>query len=355
LAKINFAIVGVMKDMEVSGNTTSMGVGAIAAIGVKDALSTRVKIARNIIGPSWYGLTANNCRNVLFSKNIGDYSEPDFLITDQYQAPVKLDATDPNAFYCTLPIAAGKIIKIVDSVYTVASYSSISAQDLFGQPKYYKLSTFYKITLTTPIQPDFHTFANILFAWSTLNTTNGTHAMITNNAAFSQGNVVDGAENVKFIGNDMAGWKYGFNPQNIFSALGGEQEFYLSNTLKCESWLRTGLALASRVSIADNASSMGTSMTAVVTGSDTTYWKPSKTIGKDGVAATGAAPTRNYFRVDKTCFVIGYRVILRNWSATEDVKLVLANVNSPITITAAGAGTEKVVEVKTHLYALSPG
>ncbi|WP_224325038.1 hypothetical protein, partial [Klebsiella variicola] len=126
-------------------------------------------------------------------------------------------------------------------------------------------------------------------------------------------------------------------------------------TLKCESWLRTGLALASRVSIADNGSPMGTSMTAVVTGSDTTYWKPSKTIGKDGVAATGAAPTRNYFRVDKTCFVIGYRIILRNWSATEDVKLVLANVNSPITITAAGAGTEKVVEVKTHLYALSPG
>ncbi|VDA37127.1 hypothetical protein BANRA_03844 [Klebsiella quasipneumoniae] len=355
LAKINFAIVGVMKDMEVSGNTTSMGVGAIAAIGVKDALSTRVKIARNIIGPSWYGLTANNCRNVSFIKNTGEYSEPDFLITDQYQAPVKLHPTDPYSFYCTAAIAADKIIKIVDSVYTVAGFSPISAQELFGQPKYYKLSTFYKITLTTPIQPDFHTFANILFAWSTLNTTNGTHAMITNNAAFSQGNVVDGAENVKFISNDMAGWKFGFNPQNIFSALGGEQEFYLSNTLKCESWLRTGLALASRVSIADNGSPMGTSMTAVVTGSDTTYWKPSKTIGKDGVAATGAAPTRNYFRVDKTCFVIGYRIILRNWSATEDVKLVLANVNSPITITAAGAGTEKVVEVKTHLYALSPG
>ncbi|MGF3526606.1 hypothetical protein ACQX7J_17000 [Klebsiella pneumoniae] len=355
LAKINFAIVGVMKDMEVSGNTTSMGVGAIAAIGVKDALSTRVKIARNIIGPSWYGLTANNCRNVSFIKNTGEYSEPDFLITDQYQAPVKLHPTDPYSFYCTAAIAADKIIKIVDSVYTVAGFSPISAQELFGQPKYYKLSTFYKITLTTPIQPDFHTFANILFAWSTLNTTNGTHAMITNNAAFSQGNVVDGAENVKFISNDMAGWKFGFNPQNIFSALGGEQEFYLSNTLKCESWLRTGLALASRVSIADNDSPMGTSMTAVVTGSDTTYWKPSKTIGKDGVAATGTAPTRNYFRVDKTCFVIGYRVILRNWSATEDVKLVLANVNSPITITAAGAGTEKVVEVKTHLYALSAG
>ncbi|WP_193312502.1 hypothetical protein, partial [Raoultella ornithinolytica] len=355
LAKINFAIVGVMKDMEVSGNTTSMGVGAIAAIGVKDALSTRVKIARNIIGPSWYGLTANNCRNVSFIKNTGEYSEPDFLITDQYQAPVKLHPTDPYSFYCTAAIAADKIIKIVDSVYTVAGFSPISAQELFGQPKYYKLSTFYKITLTTPIQPDFHTFANILFAWSTLNTTNGTHAMITNNAAFSQGNVVDGAENVKFISNDMAGWKFGFNPQNIFSALGGEQEFYLSNTLKCESWLRTGLALASRVSIADNASSMGTSMTAVVTGSDTTYWKPSKTIGKDGVAATGTAPVKNYFRVNKTCFVIGYRVILRNWSATEDVKLVLANVNSPITITAAGAGTEKVVEVKTHLYALSAG
>lgn len=355
LAKINFAIVGVMKDMEVSGNTTSMGVGAIAAIGVKDTQSTRIKITRNIIGPSWYGLTSNNCRNVSFIKNTGEYSEPDFLITDQYQAPVKLDATDPNSFYCTLPIAAGKIIKIVDSVYTVASYSSISAQDLFGQSKYYKLDTFYRITLTTPIQPDFHTFANILFAWSTLNTTNGTHAMITNNAAFSQGNVVDGAENVKFIGNDMAGWKFGFNPQNTFSVLGGEQEFYLSNTLKCESWLRTGLALASRVSISGNVSSMGSSMTAVVTGSDTTYWKPSKTIGKDGVAATGAAPTRNYFRVDKTCFVIGYRVILRNWSATEDVKLVLANVNAPIMITAAGAGTEKVVEVKTHLYALSAG
>ncbi|EMF1899687.1 hypothetical protein V2G80_000752 [Raoultella ornithinolytica] len=355
LAKINFAIVGVMKDMEVSGNTTSMGVGAIAAIGVKDALSTRVKIARNIIGPSWYGLTANNCRNVSFIKNTGEYSEPDFLITDQYQAPVKLHPTDPYSFYCTAAIAADKIIKIVDSVYTVAGFSPISAQELFGQPKYYKLSTFYKITLTTPIQPDFHTFANILFAWSTLNTTNGTHAMITNNAAFSQGNVVDGAENVKFISNDMAGWKFGFNPQNIFSVLGGEQEFYLSNTLKCESWLRTGLALASRVSIADNGSPMGTSMTAVVTGSDTTYWKPSKTIGKDGVAATGAAPTRNYFRVDKTCFVIGYRIILRNWSATEDVKLILANVNSPITITAAGAGTEKVVEVKTHLYALSAG
>ncbi|EPK9800799.1 hypothetical protein LB147_004217, partial [Raoultella ornithinolytica] len=277
------------------------------------------------------------------------------LITDQYQAPVKLHPTDPYSFYCTAAIAADKIIKIVDSVYTVAGFSPISAQELFGQPKYYKLSTFYKITLTTPIQPDFHTFANILFAWSTLNTTNGTHAMITNNAAFSQGNVVDGAENVKFISNDMAGWKFGFNPQNIFSVLGGEQEFYLSNTLKCESWLRTGLALASRVSIADNGSPMGTSMTAVVTGSDTTYWKPSKTIGKDGVAATGAAPTRNYFRVDKTCFVIGYRIILRNWSATEDVKLILANVNSPITITAAGAGTEKVVEVKTHLYALSAG
>ncbi|MDW0348063.1 hypothetical protein [Klebsiella variicola] len=355
LAKINFAIVGVMKDMEVSGNTTSMGVGAIAAIGVKDTQSTRIKIAKNIIGPSWYGLTSNNCRNVSFIKNIGEYSEPDFLITDQYQAPVKLDATDPNSFYCTLPIAAGKIIKIVDSVYTVASYSSISAQELFGQPKYYKLDTFYKITLTTPIQPDFHTFANILFAWSTLNTTNGTHAMITNNPAFSQGNVVDGAENVEFIKNDMSGWKFGMTPQNTFSVLGGEQEFYLSNTLKCESWLRTGLALASRVSIAGNDSSMGTSMTAVVTGSDTTNWKPSKTIGKDGVAVTGAAPTRNYFRVDKTCFVIGYRVILRNWSATEDVKLVLANVNSPITITAAGSGTEKVVEVKTHLYALSAG
>ncbi|VCW26637.1 hypothetical protein BANRA_04285 [Klebsiella variicola] len=355
LAKINFAIVGVMKDMEVSGNTTSMGVGAIAAIGVKDALSTRVKIARNIIGPSWYGLTANNCRNVSFIKNIGEYSEPDFLITDQYQAPVKLDPTDPNAFYCTAAIAAGKIIKIADSVYTVTGYSAISAQDLFGHATYYKLSTFYKITLTSAIQPDFHTFANILFAWSTLNTTNGTHAMITNNPAFPQGNVVDGAENVEFIKNDMSGWKFGMNPQNTFSVLGGEQEFYLSNTLKCESWLRTGLALASRVSIADNGSPMGTSMTAVVTGSDTTYWKPSKTIGKDGVAATGAAPTRNYFRVDKTCFVIGYRIILRNWSATEDVKLVLANVNSPITITAAGAGTEKVVEVKTHLYALSPG
>ncbi|HGT2815323.1 TPA: hypothetical protein ACM2WJ_004352 [Klebsiella pneumoniae] len=355
LAKINIAVVGVMKDVEVSGNTLAMGVGAIAAIGVKDALSARIKIARNIIGPCWYALTANNCRNVLFSKNTGDYSEPDFLITDQYQAPVKLDATDPNAFYCTLPIAPGKIIKIANSVYTVASSSPVSAQDLFGREKYYKLSTFYKITLTTPRQSDFYTFANILFAWSTLNTTNGTHAMITNNAAFSQGNVVDGAENVRFIGNDMAGWKFGFNPQNIFSALGGEQEFYLSNTLKCESWLRTGLALASRVSIADNDSPMGTSMTAVVTGSDTTYWKPSKTIGKYGVAATGTAPTRNYFRVDKTCFVIGYRVILRNWSATEDVKLVLANVNSPITITAAGAGTERVVDVKTHLYALSPG
>ncbi|MDW0343998.1 hypothetical protein [Klebsiella variicola] len=355
LAKINIAIVGVMKDMEVSGNTLAMGVGAIAAIGVKDSLSTRIKIARNIIGPCWYALTANNCRNVSFTKNIGEYSEPDFLITDQYQAPVKRDPTDPNAFYCTLPIAAGKIIKIADSVYTVASSSAVSAQDLFGQAKYYKLDTFYKITLTSAIQDDFHTFANILFAWSTLNTTNGTHAMITNNPAFSQGNVVDGAENVEFIKNDMSGWKFGMTPQNTFSVLGGEQEFYLSNTLKCESWLRTGLALASRVSIAGNDSSMGTSMTAVVTGSDTTNWKPSKTIGKDGVAVTGAAPTRNYFRVDKTCFVIGYRVILRNWSATEDVKLVLANVNSPITITAAGAGTEKVVEIKTHLYALSLG
>ncbi|WP_224325030.1 hypothetical protein, partial [Klebsiella variicola] len=51
LAKINIAIVGVMKDMEVSGNTTSMGVGAIAAIGVKDALSTRIKVTENKIGP----------------------------------------------------------------------------------------------------------------------------------------------------------------------------------------------------------------------------------------------------------------------------------------------------------------
>ena len=355
LAKINVAIVGVMKDMEVSGNTLAMGVGAIAAIGVKDSLSTRIKIARNIIGPCWYALTANNCRNVLFSKNIGDYSEPDFLITDQYQAPVKRDPTDPNAFYCTLPIAAGKIIKIADSVYTVASSSAVSAQDLFGQAKYYKLSTFYKITLTSAIQDDFHTFANILFAWSTLNTTNGTHAMITNNAAFSQGNVVDGAENVRFVANDMMGFKFGMSPQNTYSVLGGEQEFYLGNILDCESWLRTGLALASRVTINGNIPSMGTSMSAVVTGSNTTYWKPSRSIGKDGVAAAGTAPTRNYFRVDKTCFVIGYRVILRNWTATETVSLVLANVNSPLTITAAGSGTEKVVEVKTHLYALSPG
>ncbi|WP_224325041.1 hypothetical protein, partial [Klebsiella variicola] len=150
---------------------------------------------------------------VSFIKNIGEYSEPDFLITDQYQAPVKLDPTDPNAFYCTAAIAAGKIIKIADSVYTVTGYSAISAQDLFGHATYYKLSTFYKITLTSAIQPDFHTFANILFAWSTLNTTNGTHAMITNNPAFPQGNVVDGAENVEFIKNDMSGWKFGMNPQ----------------------------------------------------------------------------------------------------------------------------------------------
>ncbi|MBZ7034555.1 hypothetical protein FMK35_18845 [Klebsiella variicola] len=96
-------------------------------------------------------------------------------------------------------------------------------------------------------------------------------------------------------------------------------------------------------------------MTAVVTGSDTTHWKPSRPISKDGVAISGTAPVKGYFRADKTCFVIGYRVILRNWSATEDVKLVLANINAPITLTAAGSGTEKVVEVKTHLYALSAG
>ncbi|HBW0857802.1 hypothetical protein QLG20_13475 [Klebsiella variicola] len=354
LAKINVAIVGVMKDMDASGNTLSMGVGSIAAIGVKDSLSTRIKVNDNKLGPSWYGLTANNSRNVIFSKNIGAYSEPDFLITDQYQAPVKLDPTDPNVFYSTIPIAPEKIIKIVDSVYTVVGYSPISAQELFGQAKYYKLDTFYKITLKTPIQPDFHTFANILFAWSTLNTTNGTHAMITNNPAFSQGNVVDGAENVQFIANDMSGFKFGISPQNTYSVLGGEQEFYLGNILDCESWLRTGLALASRVSINGNIPSMGTSMSALVTGSNTTYWKPTRSIGKDGVAAAGTAPTRNYFRVDKTSFVIGYRVILRNWSSTEDVKLILANVNNPIAITAAGSGTEKVVEVKTHLYALSP-
>ncbi|MCC4956787.1 hypothetical protein [Klebsiella pneumoniae] len=354
-AKIGMCVVGSMKDGLLCDNTVSLCVGAAAAIGVKYASNTRIELARNTFLSFWYGMTVNNCRNVLFADNVADYSQPDYLITDQYQAPVKLVDGDSYSFYCTLPIAAGKIIKIADSVYTVASYSSISAQDLFGSATYYKLSTFYKITLTTEIQDDFYTFANILFGWSTLNTTNGTFGMFTNNSAFSQGSVTDGAEHVRFVGNKVMGVKFGINPNNTFSSLGGEQEFYLNNTLKCESWLRTGLALASRVSISGNVSSMGSSMTAVVTGSDTTYWKPAKTISKDGTAAASTAPTRNYFRVDKTCFVIGYRVILRNWSATEDVNLVLANVNSPFTITAAGSGTEKVVEVKTHLYALSPG
>lgn len=354
-AKIGMCVVGVMSDGLLYNNTVSKCVGAAATIGVKYANSTRIDILRNTFKSSWYGMTANNCRNVLFDDNTVDYSEPDFLITDQYQAPVKLDATDPNVFYCTLPIAAGKIIKIADSVYTVASYTSISAQDLFGSSTYYKLSTFYKITLTTPVQPDFYTFANILFAWSTLNTTNGTYGIITNNSAFSQGSVTDGGENVRFTKNTILGVKFGISPQNIFSVLGGEQEFYLGNTFKCESWLRTGLALASRVAISGNVPSMNTAMSAVVTGSDTTYWKPSRIISKDGVATSGTAPLNLSFRVDKTCFVIGYRVTLRNWSSTEAVTLIVANVNNELAIAAAGSGSSTVTEARTHLYALTAG
>ncbi|HGT2666476.1 TPA: hypothetical protein ACM2MD_002099 [Raoultella planticola] len=356
LAKINIAVVGPMQDGLISGNILSLGVGSLAAIGVRNPLSTRIEISDNTCRSFWYAMTANNSRNVLFSKNTADYSEPDFLITDQYQAPVKLHPTDPYSFYCTLPIAPGKIIKIADSVYTVAASSAVSAQELFGQPKYYKLDTFYKITLTTPIQPDFHTFANILFAWSTLNTTNGTYVMITNNAAFSQGNVVDGAENVRFVKNIGMGTKFGINPGNTFSALTGVQEQYEGNTFDCESWLRTDKALSSHVAISGNEPTLRTSMTSIMTGSNTKNWKSTKTITINGLsgAVSGTAPQQNFFRVEKTCFVIGYRVILRNWSSAEDVKLILANSNIQKTITNAGAATETVTEEHTHLYALDP-
>ncbi|HFZ1609196.1 TPA: hypothetical protein ACIJVJ_003109 [Raoultella planticola] len=355
LAKINICAVGPMKDGVISGNTLALGVGSIASIGVKDPLSTRIEISENICRSFWYAMTANNSRNVLFAKNTADYSEPDFLITDQYQAPVKLDPTDPNAFYCTLPILPGKIIKIADSVYTVAASSAVSAQELFGQAKYYKLSTFYKITLTTPIQPDFHTFANILFAWSTLNTTNGTYVMITNNPAFSQGNVVDGAENVRFVENIGMGTKFGISPGNTYSALSGVQEQYDGNTFDCESWVRTDKVLSAHVAISDNKPTVRTSMTSILTGSNTTNWKTTRPITKDGTVAAGTAPTKFRFRVDRNCFVIGYRVILRDWSSTEAVNLILANINNPLSVTVSGSGTEKVIEVRTHLYALSPG
>ena len=167
--------------------------------------------------------------------------------------------------------------------------------------------------------------------------------------------MTDGGENVRFTNNTILGVKFGISPQNVFSVLGGEQEFYLGNTFKCESWLRTGLALASRVAISGNVPSMNTAMSAVVTGSDTTYWKPSRIISKDGTAASGTAPLNLSFRVDKTCFVIGYRVTLRNWSSQEAVTLIVANVNNGLAIAAAGSGSSTVTEARTHLYALTAG
>lgn len=140
-SKIGLCLVGAMKDFLAAGNTISKCLGAAAAIGVNYANSTRIDIMRNLLKSSWYGMTANNCRNVLYDDNTVDYSEPDYLITDQYQAPVKRVDGDNYSFYCTAAIASGKIIKIAESVYTVASYSSISAQDLFGQATYYQLST----------------------------------------------------------------------------------------------------------------------------------------------------------------------------------------------------------------------
>lgn len=166
--------------------------------------------------------------------------------------------------------------------------------------------------------------------------------------------MTDGAENVRFTDNKIFGVKFGISPQNLFSALGGEQEFYLGNIFKCESWLRTGLALASRVAVSGNTPSMNTSLSAVVTGSNTTYWRPTRTISKDGVATSGNAPLHLSFRVDKTCFVIGYRVTLRGWSSTAPVTLILANINNPLAIAAEGSGTTTVLDMRTHLYALSP-
>lgn len=356
-AKIGICAVGSISDADISDNVISNCLAGTAAIGLTNTAGTRVHFNRNTIRSSWYGMSVNNSKGVAFIENTVDYTDPDFIITDQYQAPVKLVDGDNYSFYCTLPIAANKIIKIADSVYTVASYTAVDSTTVFGVASQYGLSTFYKITLTTALQSDFYTFANILFGWSTLNTTVGTYGIVTNNTALSQANVVDGANNVSFTGNKIFGVKYGIWPNNTYSALTGVQESYSDNTFRCESWLKVGSVLGAQVGIYDNNPSVNTSLTSLVTGSDTTNWKGTKTrtfISNTPTVAGSAFPT-NQFMVDKTCFVIGYRVILSGWSATENIQLVIANPNEKQTITTGTSGVNTGVEIRKHLYALSPG
>lgn len=356
-AKIGICSVGPMIDGYISRNEISNCVGGLASIGVNYNNSTSVEYIDNTVKTSWYGISVNNSYNISFYKNIIDYTTPTYLITDQYQAPVKLVDGDNYSFYCTLPIAANKIIKIADTVYTVSSYSSISSLDLFGSSTYYGVSTFYKITLTTEINDDFYTFANILFSWSTLNTTNGSFGIITNNTAFSQANVIDGAKNLKFINNIINGVKYGINPNNTYNTLTTIQETYSGNSFNCESWIRTGIILGDQISLNNNEPSISTSMTSIVTGSSTTNWIPSrieKFVGNNGITSGTAFPI-NYISVDKTSFIIGYKVTLKSWSTTSNIKLIIANTNENQIITTSTSGSLNLFTSKKHLYAISPG
>ena len=292
------------------------------------------------------GVQVNASKNVLTLRNTLTVNEvPAFVIDDQYNAVLDITA-DRMAFYSINSVRAGYQIQIRGVTYTVAS----SVQDPTRTDYQAQSGGLYLNTLTTALATDVEHCDNVYVSVSSLGMTPYGFGL---NVERSSSTVTDSSSNNRFIGNLAAGKvAAGCFTSSVYTDVSAIKEWWIDNQTSPSTdnpytcrWMRFNQGANAAINVQGARHDKLSSIFSSATNGSTLNIFGNRILqyGSNLAVASGGQFPPHYYISESPFAIVSIKVVLTNFSSSEDVYLRINGTENMVKVADANASETAVV------------
>lgn len=342
-AKFGLTVVGNHNDALIYSNKCygcQTGVFAIKYTG------KNIVIRDNSILDCMRGVQVNASKNVLTLRNTLTVNEvPAFVIDDQYNAVLDITA-DRMAFYSINSVRAGYQIQIRGVTYTVAS----SVQDPTRTDYQAQSGGLYLNTLTTALAADVEHCDNVYVSTTSLGMTPYGFGL---NVERSSSTITDSSSNNRFISNIAAGKvAAGCFTNSVYTDVSAIKEWWIDNQTSPSTdnpytcrWMRFNQGANAAINVQGARHDKLSSIFSSATNGSTLNIFGNRILqyGSNLAVASGGQFPPHYYISERPFAIVSIKVVLTNFSSSEDVYLRINGTESMVKVADANASETAVV------------
>ncbi|HDX9095547.1 TPA: right-handed parallel beta-helix repeat-containing protein [Klebsiella michiganensis] len=342
-AKFGLTVVGNHNDALIYSNKCygcQTGVFAIKYTG------KNIVIRDNSILDCMRGVQVNASKNVLTLRNTLTVNEvPAFVIDDQYNAVLDITA-DRMAFYSINSVRAGYQIQIRGVTYTVAS----SVQDPTRTDYQAQSGGLYLNTLTTALAADVEHCDNVYVSTTSLGMTPYGFGL---NVERSSSTITDSSSNNRFISNIAAGKvAAGCFTNSVYTDVSAIKEWWIDNQTSPSTdnpytcrWMRFNQGANAAINVQGARHDKLSSIFSSATNGSTLNIFGNRILqyGSNLAVASGGQFPPHYYISESPFAIVSIKVVLTNFSSSEDVYLRINGTESMVKVADANASETAVV------------